>query len=273
MDPDLVRIILILLGIVLVVGIYLWDRYKRATPRVQRGRRQTAPAQPIEEVEPPFVEQAEAFDEEPIARPAEPMEPKPPSKRNRTMDPEPKDLGDWAFTRENGDAQVTMDLDFDAHDNGDYLNADPALADEIERKIVVVNLVARDRPFAGAAIEKACAANDLVLGDMSIFHRHDGATGRVWFSMASMVEPGNFPGDDMSAFSTPGLSFFTQLPGVADGVKIYEEMLSVANKLAHLLNGELQDERHNKLTRQMEKHTRDAIVEHRRKIRLARSRH
>jgi cell division protein ZipA len=88
-----------------------------------------------------------------------------------------------------------------------------------------------------------------------------------------MVEPGSFPTGDTSAFKTPGLSIFTQLPGVRDGVEIYDEMLATANRLAALLHGELQDERHNKLTRQMEKHTRESIIEHRHKVKLARSRH
>ena len=48
--------------------------------------------------------------------------------------------------------------------------------------------------------------------------------------------------------------------------------LSTAERLADLLHAELQDERHNKLTRQMQEHTRESIIEHRRKIRLARSR-
>ena len=54
----------------------------------------------------------------------------------------------------------------------------------------------------------------------------------------------------MAAFTTPGLSLFTQLPGVRDGIEIYNDMLAVGGRLATLLHAELQDERHNKLTRQ-----------------------
>ena len=153
------------------------------------------------------------------------------------------------------------------------LNTDPALYDEVERKIVVINIVRRDGGLSGTMIEKACAAAGLSLGDMSIYHRQVTGSGQVLFSMASMVEPGTFPADGMAGFSTPGLTLFTQLPGIRDGIEIYDEMLAAAERLAKLLQAELQDEGHNKLTRQMQEHTRESIIEHRRKIKLARSRH
>ena len=42
MDPDLVRLILVVLGILLVAGIYLWDRYKRSVPRFRAVKRSPA---------------------------------------------------------------------------------------------------------------------------------------------------------------------------------------------------------------------------------------
>jgi cell division protein ZipA len=190
-----------------------------------------------------------------------------------TLDPDPTDLGDWSHAGGEQGPQFAMDLNFDAHGDSDYLNTDPALHGEVERKIVVMNLVRRDGGLSGTAIEKACAAMGLKPGDMAIYHRHEKSGDRVVFSMASMVEPGSFPIGDMGSFSTPGLTLFTQLPGVRDGVEIYDEMLRAAQQLAKLLNAELQDDGHNKLTRQMQEHTRESIIEHRRKIRLARSRH
>jgi len=189
------------------------------------------------------------------------------------LDPDPADIGDWSDTAGGQDPQFSMDLNFDAHGDTDYLSTDPALYDEVERKLVVMNLIRRDGAFSGATIEKACSAAGLVLGDMSIYHRQEAGSGRVLFSMASMLEPGSFPVGEMSGFSTPGLSLFTQLPGVRDGVEIYDEMLSTAERLAALLHAELQDEGHNKLTKQMQEHTRESIIEHRRKIKLARRRH
>jgi cell division protein ZipA len=263
MDPDLVRLILIILGVLLVVGIYLWDRYKHARPRnaVRKRRRPArtathdAPAAP--------------------ARPTEPLRTDATTLREDVdaaeLDPEPRDLGDWSEAA--GDPQFTMDLGFDADSRADYLHSDPALRDEVEPLIVVMHLIGKGGPISGPALARAAVHQGLEPGEMSIYHRHDPAAGGVLFSVASMVEPGVFPFDDMSGFETPGLALFTQLPGVRDGLEIYAQMLQTAQGLAAELGAELQDERRNKLTRQMQEHTRETITEHRRRIQLARSRH
>jgi len=281
MDPDLVRLILVVLGIVLVAGIYLWDRYKRRAAKFPVAKRVPAglsidPSVVEEEPERAEPTMDDAVESIPEMRVEEARDMGDLASRDREAprpDPDPAEIGDWSDTASDQDPQFSMDLNFDAHQDGDYLSTDPALYDEVERMLIVVNLVRLEGVFAGQTIAKACDAAGLVLGDMSIYHRHEEGSGRVLFSMASMVEPGSFPAGKMDGFSTPGMSLFTQLPGVRDGVEIYEEMLSVAERLAQLLRAELQDEQHNKLTRQMQEHTRELIIEHRRKIKLARSRH
>ncbi len=90
--------------------------------------------------------------------------------------------------------------------------------------------------------------------------------------MASLVEPGTFPVKAMDEFDTPGLALFTQLPGPGDSLAIFSDMLFTAQRLAALLNGELQDETHSALTKQTVEHIRSQILEHRRLVQLARSR-
>jgi cell division protein ZipA len=283
MDPDLVRLILVVFGVLLVAGIYLWDRYRRALPRPRVPKRT-----PVKmSVDPATLEQTDAERAEPVV--GDMVEHIPemrvptsqessgveaaPKRAGSELDPDPADIGEWSDSTHDRNPQFSMDLKFDAHGDSDYLSTDPALYSEVERKLVVVNLVVRDGVFRGAAIEKACAAVGLVMGEMSIYHRRDPVSGQALFSMASMLEPGSFPAGDMADFATPGLCLFTQLPGVRDGIEIYDEMLSTANQLAALLHAELQDDQHNKLTRQMQEHTREQIIEHRRKIKLTRSRH
>ena len=193
-------------------------------------------------------------------------------RRDTELDPEPAEIG-WAESTTGGDPQFSMDLNFDAHDDGDYLHMDPALQDDVERKLIVLHVLGRDGDLQGPAVEKACLSAHLRLGEMAIYHYHDGASGKVLFSVASMVEPGSFPIEDMTAFRTPGLTLFTQLPGARDGLEIFESMLKAGRQLASLLQAELQDERHNKLTGQMERHMAESIIEHRRRLKLSRSRH
>ena len=279
MDPDLVRLILLVLGALLVAGIYLWDRYKRSAPRT-RVDRQPPPAEasncPMEDAdevgraEPSMGEAVESIPEMRVneARTGGGVPPR------TAPEPEPEDVGDWSNATADENLQISMDLNFDAHQDGDYLTRDPALNDEVERKIVVLNLVARGGgTIAGKLIEGACQSVGLVAGDMSIYHYLEPAGDRPLFSMASMVEPGSFPLTDMAGFTTPGLCLFTQLPGVRDGVEIYDQMLSTAKQLAERLDVELLDDQRNPLTRQMQEHTRESIVGHRHRIQLQRSRH
>jgi cell division protein ZipA len=281
MDPDVVRLILVLLGILLVAGIYLWDRYQRAMPRPRATKRaartmsmDTKPAAVDKSAarKEPRLDATATVDDDDASAGSVALDPEP-GRRRAQRDPEPPAPGEWAAETPDQDAQAALDLRFDAHGDADYLAADPALQDETERLIVVVNLAAPEGGFSGAAIEKACSATGLEFGDMSIYHFHDPASGRVMFSLASSVEPGSFPADNMARFTTPGLSLFAQLPGVCDGLKIYDQLLQTAHRLAGLLRAEVQDERRNKLTRQMQEHTREVIIEHQRKIRLARRRH
>jgi cell division protein ZipA len=304
MDPDLVRLILVVLGVALVAAIYLWDRYKHAPPRPVRRRRahrepvvRQEPAGDEERLEPATGEAAAVTDSRPIREPEPELKPKPEPEpesesepepepgratwsgsgdkraKGSPLDPEPVDLGQWSDAVAAAEPQFALDLSFDAHGDADYLASDPALRDEVEHLIIAIHIAARDGVMAGPAIAKACVSVGLVPGDMSIFHRRDPAAGdRVLFSLASMVEPGSFPVDEMAGFATPGLTLFTQLPGPRDGLAVYDAMLATAERLAELLRGELLDERHNKLTRQMQEHTRVQIQEHRHRVRLARSR-
>lgn len=138
-------------------------------------------------------------------------------------------------------------------------------------KILVINVVAKRAPFAGEALLAAAEDCGLRPGDMNIFHLLDQASGgKTLFSMASMVEPGSFPVDDMGAFTTPGVSLFTQLPGPKDGLALFNEMLATAEHLAKCLGGEMQDETHSVLTRQTIEHLRSEITEYQRRRRIAR---
>jgi len=106
---------------------------------------------------------------------------------------------------------------------------------------------------------------------MDIFHRYLGdKRSKIIFSMANLVEPGNFDINKISELSTPGLTLFAQLPGPLDGISLLEEMLSVAQRLAALLDGEIQDDTHSDMSKQTIEHLREEIVEFERQVRLAR---
>ncbi len=259
MDADILRLILFLAGIGLILGIYLWDRRKRAAARsnaVQRARREREPdlggewRDPDEEEE-YFEPEEGAAGDAPVVRGA----------------PAPDPL--FAEPAADLDARVVGEqaaFSFAADEADDWM------ADEgIPHRILQLNLVARREPFSGDAIMQATRDTDLVHGPMAIFHRYTtDRQSRILFSMANLVEPGNFDLGKMADFSTPGLTLFAQLPGPLEGVRLFDEMLATAQRLAALLDGEIQDESHSDMSRQTIEHLREELVEFERKVRLAR---
>lgn len=318
MESDLLRLILLVLGVLLVVGIYLWDRYKRITrrfPRIKMDRKLKEPGFDLperdddvgevrvvsrkrEQPEEPFIPEQTFVAEAPQAEPtaasqAEASRPQPAGEvRKRSQDKYDSALSGVKLDRADqasppvdplvleprdeipstGESQFTLDLGFNAHTDSDYLNIDPALLDEVPRLIVQINVMSRGQSFSASQVQHAAAQVELRFGEMSIYHRETDA-GQVLFSMASVVEPGTFPRGKDEAFATPGLTLFTQLPGVRDGLAIYSDMLFTAERLSALLDAVLQDETRSKLTKQSIEHTREGILEHRRQIQLLRSRH
>lgn len=313
MESGLLRLILLALGVLLVVGIYLWDRYKRISrrfPRIKMDRNLQEPAfdlpdrdddvgevrvvsrkreQPDEPYigEPPKSEPAAETESATgdhgstmRAHQVEPGEAIEPVLKGVKLDRASESLPDvGSLVLEQGDeipaigeSQFTLDLGFNAHTDNDYLNIDPALLEEVPRLIVQINVMGRDKPFSASQVHHAAAQVELKFGEMSIYHRETEA-GQVLFSMASVVEPGTFPKGNDENFATPGLTLFTQLPGVRDGLAIYSDMLFTAERLSAMLDAVLQDETRSKLTKQSIEHTREGILEHRRQIQLLRSRH
>ena len=139
-------------------------------------------------------------------------------------------------------------------------------------KILQLNVVPRQGMFRGDDILCVVAEVDLDFGEMDIYHRYDPTVGddKPVFSMASMVEPGSFPVDNMEGFITPGLTLFAMLPGPKDGLSTFSELLFTAERLAMLLDGELQDNTHSVLSKQTVEHMREEIQEYHRQLQLAR---
>ncbi|MGD2081593.1 MAG: cell division protein ZipA [Chromatiales bacterium] len=247
--------ILAILGIAVVVGIYLWERRKRQAARVQAIRKAQEAARDRADggIERELRHLDRLVAERGPERPARKPESRrrQPGHRGPEGPPPPAPQGELAL----GEEAYWMDL-----------------PDSVPFKIVQINVVARGSWFRGARLETACREVELVPGDMNIFHRFEqaGKKSRVLFSLANMVEPGHFPLDDMAGLSTPGVTLFAQFPGPRDSLATFSDMLFTAERLAAMLDAELQDETHSALTRQTIEHIREEILEHRRQIQLAR---
>jgi cell division protein ZipA len=164
-----------------------------------------------------------------------------------------------------------MSISFLTRDMGKDRPRDDDL--DLPTKIIQLNIIPHGELFYGDDIQSVAYEVGLEPGEMDIFHYFgdDPEKQRSVYSMASMVEPGTFPFEDMDSFSTPGITIFSQLPGPKDGLTIFADMLYAAEQLANLLDGELRDATHSAITKQTIGHMREDIQEYHRQLQLARS--
>ncbi|GAB3380052.1 cell division protein ZipA [Spongiibacter taiwanensis] len=129
-------------------------------------------------------------------------------------------------------------------------------------ELLVLNVVApKDTPYNGADMLQILLACDVRYGKMNIFHRYEkpDGTGAVQFSIANLVEPGDFDLDGIEEFTTPGLVFFMNLPGPEKSMKAFDAMVETAKCLVSNLGGELRDQSHSVATKQTLEHYRQRI--------------
>jgi len=238
------RFLLLLTGVLFVAGIYLWgsakirrnarikfdSRHARFDPPKRRPTSQATSS--LEHPLPDEPDESEIVGDVVIAD-AAPVEELP----IITRDPQDNSPRTSTTRKEN---QLELTFELDPTPAGDLSAAAPAQAEQ-----AIIALFVRPpagHEFAGPAILRAMNSVGLRFGDMDIFH-HFGAgdlrTELPLFSVANMVEPGNFNLEDLESFSTPGLALFLRLPGPLDGAVAFELFLNTAQRLSEALSGDL----------------------------------
>lgn len=277
MDADTIRLILFLAGLVLILGIYFWDKRRKLDTRIHAIRRAQEKVEPEIDTDLDPMDQEEGIASDSLGvlaeDPFESMQSEDDEDLHSAEELQP--LDDVITEEIVADPVVETTTEqtafsFAAVDEEEVMEA---LGDDLPTKILQLNIVTNNAPMASAEIHKVAQEVGLAFGEMSIFHRHlDGSGSPVIFSMASMVEPGTFPADPSTEFTTPGLALFARLPGPQDGLAVFSDMLYTAERMAAVLDGSLQDETHSDLTKQTIEHVREEILEHRRQIQLAKTR-
>ncbi len=228
MDKTTLRIILAIAGALVLLAIYLWDRWKRrrresdsdafsSTPDdFQLEEIDTISIHPIEDSAAPDLEalETERILEEKQSPPEEPAREEAPLQETTTTEtPEPVAAGK---------------------------------PDDLPEVIQISIVAPKGRVFSGPDLVKAFSDLGLKFGDMEIFHLYQG--NYILFSVASMIKPGTFPIDQMDNFQTPGLTLFMQPPLVPAPLQAFERMITLCHTLAQRLGGNELDERRHPLT-------------------------
>lgn len=209
---DNLRVLLMIIGILIIAGIYLWGvgfDHRKATRKIQKHRK----------------DQKEPILETPVIKPRE----------------EEVDFTD-VFRRQGG---LFRDEDADVPESATN-------SAKSEQGIIVLHVISNSGiRFNGEAVRDALYTAGLSYGDMQIFHHHgvgNSVSKDSIFSVANIHEPGMFNLKNMEDFQTDGLVMFMQLPVPIDAAVGFEHMLSTAQRLAEILNGDVCDEKREPLT-------------------------
>lgn len=276
---------LLVVGLLIVVGVFWWTRHTLDRSQPRREERLDGAMQPSE----PFVDDSElphlrADDEaSPEVTPAParaasetgpdvdrqaparaPGAPEPPAAgpgASRAPSPAPR--------RGPPEPEAAPAESPAAPEAGEPEEAAPAFSDEVSGRtmLMVLYVVSRQGRLKGSELRAAFAAAGLRFGHMNLFHRMEGDRSR--FSVANVLEPGQFDRDNMDHLETPAIVLYLRLPhGDADPHADLDDMVACARDLAEQLNAEVRDERRSVLTRQTVEHMHDQIREFQRAQRI-----
>ena len=236
---DGLRWLLLISGLILIAGIYLYSRRQRQRAGLESEERESDHGRYDDDrrIEPTFaagVEDApvEAVSNEGLAEPAEFDE---------------DGVADIAEVTAEDIAEVSTEKG----------------PRESPQKIVTLRLVARDKgSFKGDELILSLRGIGMRHGKFGIFHRFDGNDeNRTIFSAASLIEPGSFDLTNIKEQQIPGISLFLVLPGPVEAAEAFDSMLTAARTLAQSLDGELLDESGSTLSIQRERYMREEVIQ------------
>jgi cell division protein ZipA len=117
-------------------------------------------------------------------------------------------------------------------------------------KIVTLFVQARDNHvITGVDLLDASLKSGLVFGDRDIFHRIHEEDVEPVFSMANLTKPGSFDKNAWNTMEIRGVTMFMTLPGPRNALDAWDSMLATSRRLAELLHADLLDEKHQVFTR------------------------
>ncbi len=216
MDKDILRIVIIAVGAIVVLGMVLWSVFK--SRRKDRDINFYDRGNPLDNIDESLVLKTE----------------------NDDFDIVP--LGS-ALDDDYGTDPITADAEISQSQKSQPEEQTVQLP-----KLIQFSIVARaDEGFNGADLKAAFDRVGLKYGSVQVFERLD-ANRLVDFAVASMVEPGTFPKDNLQAFSCPGIVFFMQPREVDNPLAVFEDFIQTINFLAKELNGVKWDHQRQLLT-------------------------
>ncbi len=213
MDKDVLRIIILLIGLLVVAGIIIWNFFKYEQARKE-------------------FDDFEALND-------------------HDNPPDFQDDFETQFPAKDS-LQARIKVQTEKIKLSSIYQAGLNLLDPISKEVVnsprmelpevlQFSLIATDKQgFNGIELMEVLKDVGLEYGTLQIFERLDKRR-LVDFGVANMVKPGIFPNIDVANFYSPGIVFFMQLDAVDDPVMVFEDFIRTINFVNMKLNGKLLD--------------------------------
>ncbi|MGY6277288.1 cell division protein ZipA C-terminal FtsZ-binding domain-containing protein [Methylomonas sp. MgM2] len=219
MDKELLRVVIILIGMLVMIGMLIWHFFKSL-----RERRDADDYFEDSEYDFPGGEFEVDEDED-------------------EMDLFPLD------NIVDGDALLDEETIKPLHKESPKAAAPkPAPAKRTLPALIEFSLVARaDEGFNGEDLFEAFERVGLVYGSVKVFERIDDNR-LVDFAVASMIEPGTFPDTGLDRFYCPGIVFYMQPREVDDPLTVFDDFMETIDILATELDGVVWDNQRQPLT-------------------------
>lgn len=281
---ETLRWILLGLGLVLVIGIYLYSRMDRA-PRKLRRRENTSDPYYTDDGSEVGVVRVIPDDEYAQRETTTPVPPSP-SPLLRGKSKKPDAVIDDAIVAERHAqlkaatqktpidvtkaAQTPETIDIFATAKKPQAKKSPTAepAQQAQNKVVLLYIAGRPgERVGGSQIRAAVLGEGLILNAHGFFERRD-ASRQHLYQIANMVQPGRFSADNFESITTPGLTVFLTIPGPRDPVAAFDDMVNTARRVAKRIGVLVLDENRELLRDKKVQSLRDDIAAFRRSLRL-----
>ncbi|TSA41926.1 MAG: cell division protein [Methylococcaceae bacterium] len=227
MDKELLRVVIIAVGLLVVVGMLGWHFFKNKNLLGSASFFSAQRPDDDEEDDNEDENEDDAQDNDKLVavKEAELSEP-----------PVQQDLGE----PQQAAASVTHTIEDD-----DLEEQAPRF---VAPEIIQFSVVAKTpEGFNGMDLRHAFLIAHMDYGKLKIYERID-ENRMVDFGAACLVEPGTFPETDLDLFFCPGVVFFMQ-PGILDDAqKVFNDFLEAVNLVAFELDGNIIDHERKPLT-------------------------
>jgi len=132
-------------------------------------------------------------------------------------------------------------------------------------RIVTLFLQTRDnQTITGIELLDASLKSGLVFGSHDIFHRIHEEDVEPVFSMANLTKPGSFDKTAWNTMEIRGVTMFMTVPGPRNALDAWDSMLATSRRLAELIHADLLDDQHEVFTRQRSLQIKEELREYER---------